>query len=261
MKQKILFSIISIPLFMSCEYERIDDEFDCSISPISLEIASNNTSCGANDGSITLIANGGSGVYEFQLNNNGFLGANEFNNLGSSIYTITARDVDTGCEISQQVTIDNEDGFSVNNISITESDCDTPNGTITIEVQDAVGNVSYSLGGTSQNENTFTGLEADTYDITIRDETGCEVILRDLEVLSNISLMDDIQPIISTNCAISGCHDGSQSPNLSTRDGIVSNSGRIQSRTSAGTMPPSGPLPQGQIDAIICWVDSGSPNN
>ena len=74
-----------------------------------------------------------------------------------------------------------------------------------------------------------------------------------------------IEPIIESNCAVSGCHvTGQQQPTLESYAQIVSNAEKIKARTSNGTMPPSISglsLTQAEIDAIACWVDEGTPDN
>ena len=74
-----------------------------------------------------------------------------------------------------------------------------------------------------------------------------------------------IEPIITSNCAVSGCHvNGQQQPTLETYAQISSNAAKIKARTSNGTMPPSTSglvLTQDEIDAIGCWVDEGAPRN
>lgn len=45
--------------------------------------------------------------------------------------------------------------------------------------------------------------------------------------------------IISTNCASSGCHGGTQSPNLSTLTGVKNNRTAALARINDGTMPPN----------------------
>ena len=79
------------------------------------------------------------------------------------------------------------------------------------------------------------------------------------------SFSQTIAPIINSNCAVSGCHvNGQQLPTLETYAQTSSNANKIKNRTSNGTMPPptSGlTLSLEEIEAIACWVDSGSPDN
>lgn len=75
-----------------------------------------------------------------------------------------------------------------------------------------------------------------------------------------------VQPIISTNCAVSGCHDGNTPglPNWNIFDNVQANAALIKERTSNRTMPPSSSgitLTAEKINSIACWVDSGAQNN
>ncbi len=76
-----------------------------------------------------------------------------------------------------------------------------------------------------------------------------------------ISLKDTIQPIIESNCALSGCHLDRQMPLFENRDDIIANATRIKARVTAGTMPPSNPLDARTMEMIACWVDSGAKDN
>ena len=80
-----------------------------------------------------------------------------------------------------------------------------------------------------------------------------------------VSFSKTIYPIVSSSCAVSGCHvTGRQLPTLETYAQISSNAERIKARTSNGTMPPASSgivLSKEEIDDIACWVDAGAPNN
>ena len=75
---------------------------------------------------------------------------------------------------------------------------------------------------------------------------------------------NDVLPITSTRCAISGCH-GSGSSNgpgeLITYQQIFNARSNIRSAVVSGLMPQGSSLSDAQISAIVCWIDSGAPNN
>ncbi|MGE5106788.1 MAG: hypothetical protein ACM3H8_04555 [Sphingobacteriales bacterium] len=87
--------------------------------------------------------------------------------------------------------------------------------------------------------------------------TDCSII--------NAKFAADIAPIISSNCAKAGCHDGSVAsiPKLTTYAEIAANAASINSQVQAGTMPkaPNSPLNATQKAQINCWVTSGAANN
>lgn len=78
-----------------------------------------------------------------------------------------------------------------------------------------------------------------------------------------ISLDQDIMPIINLNCATSLCHLDGQSPLLNTNEAVIANAANIRSEVEAMTMPPGGqvPLSAEEIELISCWVEDGALNN
>ncbi len=95
--------------------------------------------------------------------------------------------------------------------------------------------------------------------------TNCET--------ANVSFGTTIEPIITANCAIPGCHIGPANAgglDLSTYQGVKSSAdatgngslvGRITA-SSGSLMPQGGPrLPECDIQKIQQWVADGAPNN
>ena len=78
---------------------------------------------------------------------------------------------------------------------------------------------------------------------------------------SEVTYSMNIAQIIETNCAISGCHAGTISPDFREFSTIQARAGRIRVRTQNRTMPKNGSLTQEEIDLIACWVDAGAPDN
>ena len=81
----------------------------------------------------------------------------------------------------------------------------------------------------------------------------------------NISLVQDIQPIITTRCAVPGCHiSGAQPPNFSQTSVILNRAASIRTRTKNRTMPPPASgitLTEAEIQMIDCWVQQGANEN
>jgi hypothetical protein len=75
----------------------------------------------------------------------------------------------------------------------------------------------------------------------------------------------DIQPILTSVCSInSNCHSAgslnSGGP-FTTYAEVFAKRSNIRAAILAGTMPQTGTLSQAQINAFICWIDSGAGNN
>ncbi|MCB0395936.1 MAG: hypothetical protein KDD36_04755 [Flavobacteriales bacterium] len=75
----------------------------------------------------------------------------------------------------------------------------------------------------------------------------------------------NVKPIIQSNCAVSGCHQGSFQYGDFTKYSVV------KSKVDQGTfrqkvlitkeMPPSGTLNDIDLQILTCWVNKGAPNN
>lgn len=86
----------------------------------------------------------------------------------------------------------------------------------------------------------------------------------DCSTVPNKAFAADVNPIIQSRCNISGCH-ASGSTNgpgaLTNYAQIAGASSAIRTAIISGSMPKNSSLSSLQKNAIICWIDSGSPNN
>ena len=75
----------------------------------------------------------------------------------------------------------------------------------------------------------------------------------------------DVKPIIQSTCATDATCHGAGSVNgpgpLLTYTQISNASATIKTAVANGTMPKTGTLTTAQKNSIICWINSGSPNN
>ena len=263
---KYAIIILSLVLISACEYERIEKVSTCDSNPIMLTIQSiENTKCGLNEGIIVVNVEENQESVEYSINGEAFTTENIFINLGAGTYTLVARAIATGCK-SQILTqeILNEGGLQIAVANKEKNTCGNANGRITVSQENGVAPIQYQLNdGEFQTNNTFEGLGSGIYQINAIDAIGCESFISNIEISSETSLTDHVKPIIMVNCAVSGCHNGSVSPNLESKEAIINNSNRIKSRTGSGTMPPAGrtDLTDEQINLIACWVDEGALNN
>lgn len=84
---------------------------------------------------------------------------------------------------------------------------------------------------------------------------------------------NEILPLITSNCAGSGCHDAATKADgvqLTDYSTIIStgrvkaglpNSSKMYNEMNSGSMPPSGRLSQDIIDKINKWIKQGAKNN
>ena len=75
----------------------------------------------------------------------------------------------------------------------------------------------------------------------------------------------DVQPILTTLCSInSNCHAAGSTNSggaFTTHAEVNAKKSNIRSQILSGAMPQSGTITQAQINAFICWIDNGAPNN
>lgn len=262
MNRRNFFPAVSIlgVLFYSCVYNNLEPPVDCTAEGPSLELVEvGETDCNQQTGFITVAATGGSGNYEFKLDDGSFQASPEFTGLGAGTYTITLRDENT-CQKSMTVNVLNKDGANMT-LSSTVSGCEENEGSITVAVDGGEAPYQYKIDeGGFQDNNIFENLSSGTYTITIKDNTGCEAS-QTIKVLSGVSYTNDIQPIIATSCAINSCHNGNQAPDLRVLSNVQANAAKMKELTGNGTMPDEGSITQSQIDAIACWVDDGALAN
>ncbi|MFM2138448.1 MAG: hypothetical protein RJA57_755 [Bacteroidota bacterium] len=86
----------------------------------------------------------------------------------------------------------------------------------------------------------------------------------DCSTVNNKAFAADITPIFQANCSLAGCHaSGSNSgPGaLVTYAQISSAKSSIRASVVNGSMPQGRSLTAAQKNSIICWIDSGAPNN
>jgi len=176
-------------------------------SPVINSTPSVDVNCnGANNGSITINASGGTGAIQYSINNGGtFQAGNTFNNLAAGNYDIVIQD-GSGCQTSTTVTINEPPPIVVNSNS-NNSTCGDNNGNININANGGTGALQYSIdnGATFQAGNSFNGLPAGNYNIVVEDANGCQET-------GNIVVADTPGPTVtttpSTDASCNGGFDG-----------------------------------------------------
>lgn len=258
----ILASAIAFTWACTSDKEPLPDTTDCTnvlTITATTEVSSN---CGQTDGGFTVAVTGGSGNYTYQIGATAAQSSPEFQNLAAGVYTVTATDGDSGCTGEIELQVRNQDGVNAT-LATTESDCNVPGGTIQLTATDGVQPYEYKLDdGAFQAAADFGDLAPGAYNVTVRDANGCEVELQ-AQIGSTVTF-GAIRTLVQTNCAVSGCHNGSISPDFRNDTNILGRSSRIQSRTSSRSMPPSTSgrsLSNEEIASIVCWVNDGAPSN
>ncbi|WP_211321233.1 Ig-like domain-containing protein, partial [Arcicella aurantiaca] len=133
-----------------------------------------NLTCKANaSGQITLTASGGTTAYSYSIDGTNFQSSNTFTSLSAGAYTLTVKDANA-CLATTTVTLTepNTLTLSANQVNLT---CKTnASGQIALTASGGTTAYSYSTDGTNfQSGNTFTGLSAGAYTLTVKDANAC----------------------------------------------------------------------------------------
>jgi hypothetical protein len=141
----------------------------------------NPVTCDNQGGMITVNATGGSGSYQYSLNNNpNYSASNVFSNLAPGVYTINVKD-SQNATISIMVTIAPSALPVITISTITNNTSSNSNdGSITVSTNGGIAPYTYTLLNSnniviipSQLSNTFNNLAAGTYGVTVTDAKGC----------------------------------------------------------------------------------------
>lgn len=76
-----------------------------------------------------------------------------------------------------------------------------------------------------------------------------------------VSLSQDIMPIVQRDCNLSRCHLDGPMPRLGTAEEVILHADDIQAQVNSGQMPPVTPLEADEVELIDCWVNDGAPHN
>jgi gliding motility-associated-like protein len=197
-----------------------------------------NESCAGNDGTITLVAEGGTAPYNFSINN----GTTEqpaglYTSLGAGSYEVLVTD-DAGCIYEE--TIDLEVAPPVINIiSIENTYCGADSGQVEVSVASA-GVFEYSIDGeaTFQDAPIFNNLPAGVYDLVAKSDNCMGSV--PLEILDISDFTVEIISLKPINCplfdngSISMRPLGGKSPFSYTLDGVFESTNGFFDELSIG---------------------------
>jgi hypothetical protein len=74
----------------------------------------------------------------------------------------------------------------------------------------------------------------------------------------------DVSPIIQTFCNQPGCHNAGSNNGpgpLTSRAEVFAVRNSVRDAVQSGRMPQNTTLTTAQKNSIICWIDSGAPDN
>lgn len=129
---------------------------------------------GLSDGSISVVASGGSGGYTFSINGGPFTANANFTGLAAGSYTIVVSD-SSGAMATVMVTLTDPQELLINTIMVAPILCfGDMNGMIEVSGLNGTPPYMYQLnGGTLQSSGLFNNLAPAMYTVTVIDANGC----------------------------------------------------------------------------------------
>jgi large repetitive protein len=213
---------------------------------INLNTTTTTASCGNNDGSATITVNGGSGTYQYSLNNGPQQATGIFSNLAAGNYNIVVTDA-SGCSESTVASVNNTNAPVITLVTGTDISCfGDLNGTISITATGGTGALQYSIdnSNTFQSMPQFSNLAAGTYSIVVEDLNGCIAT-------SNFDIIEPDQLVVNGLALSTTC--GNSNGEIQTL--ISGGTGTIQySIDNGNTYQPAGiftALPQGPYTIFV----------
>ncbi|MBL0068589.1 MAG: hypothetical protein IPP39_08910 [Chitinophagaceae bacterium] len=95
-----------------------------------------------------------------------------------------------------------------------------------------------------------------------KDKGGTTTV--DFSTVINKAYAADVSPILQASCNLAGCHAAGSfnGPGALTNYTEIFNArAAIRVSVASGRMPQGSSLSTGQKNSILCWIDSGAPNN
>lgn len=180
-------------------------------APVSVLSSSvQNVSCnGGNNGQITIAGAGGTPNYTYNLNGGTYQSSGTFNNLVAGIYSINVKDAQN-CLVNTSLTVTEPVSSVSGNTTLTHLTCNgAGNGEILVNGSGGVTPYNYSLNsGSFSTNNSFTGLAAGSYTVTVQDFNLCTypmtVTLTEPAIVSaNITAQTNVSCNGGTNGSVS----------------------------------------------------------
>lgn len=130
------------------------------------------TTCGLNNGTITITASSGTAPYEYSINGTTFQSGNSFTGLATGTYNVYVKDA-LACYSNSPVSITAKPRPTVTAFAVAAT-CNNNDGIIIATGASGSAPYTYSIDGTVfQSSTTFTGLAVGFYTVTIKDASNC----------------------------------------------------------------------------------------
>ncbi len=184
--------------------------------------------CNTADGTITIVANGGTGALQYSIDNGvTFQGSGTFNAVAAGNYTIVVEDAN-GCQATSVVTVATLNGPTITNVATVNPSCNLADGSIDITANSVNGGLQYSIdnGVTFQGGTSFPALAGGTYQLVVEDAIGCQTSTTATLIAANAPSVNagaDFALCAGTATTLSATLLTTNPANLTWDNGVVQN--------------------------------------
>lgn len=139
--------------------------------------------CNSGATTLTVTASGGTGSYEYSLDNNPFQLSNNFIVVAGT-YSVKVRDANLCVGTVPDITIIQPSPITATAVAGTAQSCSSGTTTLTVNASGGTGNLEYSLnGGSFQSGNIFTvDATGSPYSVTVKDANNCSSTTNEVSV-------------------------------------------------------------------------------
>ncbi|QES88142.1 T9SS type A sorting domain-containing protein [Rhizosphaericola mali] len=252
-------------------------------SDITISTTLTNPNCnGTASGSIVVTASGGSGIYQYELNESnagGWQKSGTFNNLIAGTYPVSVKDANNNYK-TIYVTLTDPTAVTANVTSTTASCQATNDATLTVTASGGAGsyNYSWSYGGTpisstdtrfkNYNTSTITG-PSGTYTISVTDKNSCSGAVKYYNAstipLTSASFNQDV--VVEKSAAFPVIKNGNNAYNVTSKldnDGtgyVFFESGYPSNGSNTDGLPQNNTITSTQDNSLTYTLQSYSANN
>ena len=187
-------------------------------------VVSVNVDCnGANDGSITITASGGTGVITYSDNSGGsYQASNQFLGLAPGIYNVEVKDAN-GCTATYAPITITQPATAVSGSITSQTNVlcfGLATGSVTVAGAGGSPPYTYNInGGGYQISGTFNGLSAGSNPVIVKDANGCKITVA--VTITQPASAVTISSVVSSNVPCNGANDGSITVTASGGTGII----------------------------------------
>lgn len=192
--QKGIYEII-IQDALGCR-DTIQLEIESEEPPSINNIETKHTSCGENNGEVSLNVIGGIEI-RYSIDGINFQSTNKFGNLPAGNYNLVIQD-SNGCQDFQTINIEPSETLKEQFLEVSPTTCGETNGSLEVLTND--NNIKISMDGIIfQQEKVFNNLIAGEYSVLIQDENGC-ILDYEVEIGSSTELSINSIQISPARC-------------------------------------------------------------